>query len=120
MKQIPSYNNAAPRVFGSTAVSAAVHLFGTLTCATCWTIFGPSLALLFGSAGTAFLSRLLPYAPYAVALSALGLGYSVFQLIRNRESSTKLPYRMAAAFTALSVLGWAGSATYTFVTFVKG
>lgn len=110
MKQIPFYTTA----------SAAIHIFGALTCATCWAIFGPALALLFGSAGTAFLAAMRPYAPFGIALSAFGLSYSIYQLIRNRGSSSKLPYRMAAIFTILSVAGWVGSATYTALTLLKG
>jgi len=120
MKDVSLSNNPMRRVFGATAVSATIHVFGALTCATCWTIFGPALALLFGSAGTAFLSNVRPYAPYAIGLSSIGLTYSIFQLIQTRNAATKLPYRMAAAFTALSVLGWTASAAYTIVTIVKG
>lgn len=120
MKQIPFYTKPASRVFGATALSAAVHVFGALTCATCWTIFGPALALLFGSAGTAFLATMRPYAPLGIAVSAIGLTYSVYQLLKNRHASSKLPYRMAAAFTAASVVGWTGSAGYTFLTIAKG
>lgn len=108
------------KAFGSAAVSTAVHIFGSLTCATCWTIFGPALALLFGSAGTAFLSTLRPYAPIALAISACGLAYSVYQLRASRGHSSKLPYRMAGLLTMLSIAGWFGSSVYTLVTFVKG
>ncbi len=120
MKLVQFYTKPASRVFGATAVSATVHVFGALTCATCWAIFGPALGLMFGSAGAAFLSTLLPYAPIAIALSALGLGYSIYQLIHNRDLSSKLPYRMAAAFTILSLIGWTGSAAYTILTLMKG
>ena len=120
MKQIPFYPKPTSRVFGATAFSAVVHIFGALTCATCWTIFAPALVLLFGSAGTAFLSTMRPYAPFGIALSAIGLTYSVYQLVKNRETSSKLPYRMAAAFTFLSAIGWTGSAVYTFLTLLKG
>ncbi len=108
------------KIFGSSAAAFASHLFGTLTCATCWTIFGPSLALLFGSGGTAFLAALRPYAPLAVSVSALGLVYSFYQLAKTRDQSRKLPYKLAALFTVLSAVGWTGSATYTVVTFLKG
>lgn len=108
------------RIFGSSATAFAAHLFGTLTCATCWTIFGPSLALLFGSGGTAFLAMLRPYAPLAVTVSAIGLIYSFYQLAKTREQSGKLPYKLAALFTLLSAVGWTGSAAYTAVTFLKG
>jgi hypothetical protein len=120
MKHVQFYTKPASRVFGATAISATVHLFGALTCATCWAIFGPALALMFGSAGTAFLATMRPFSPFGIALSAIGLSYSMYQLVKNRESSAKLPYRMAAAFTFLSLFGWIGSATYTIITFVKG
>ncbi len=120
MKQVQFYTKPASRALGATAVSAVTHVFGALTCATCWAIFGPALGLMFGSAGTAFLAMLRPYAPIAIVLSAIGLSYSVYTLVKSRDASSKLPYRMAAAFTILSVIGWAGSAAYTFVTLVKG
>lgn len=120
MRTTESFSGAAHRVFGSTGFAFASHLFGTLTCTTCWAIFGPSLALLFGSTGTAFLGMLRPYAPLAVAISAFGLAYSSYQLFRARSESRKLPYRLAAAFTTLSAIGWTGSAAYTFVTMLKG
>lgn len=120
MKQVQFYIKPTSRVFGATAISAAVHVFGAFTCATCWAVFGPALALVFGSAGTAFLAALRPYAPIAITLSAIGLGYSVYQLVQNRGSSSKLPYRMATAFTLLSLFGWSGSAAYTILTLLKG
>ena len=108
------------RILGATTFSFAAHLLGTLTCATCWTIFGPSLALLFGSGGTAFLASLRPAAPFALGLSAIGLGFSFYQLAKTRGTREKLPYRLAAAFTIMSAAGWVGSAVYTAATFVKG
>jgi hypothetical protein len=120
MKQVQFYTKPSSRVFGATAISATIHVFGALTCTTCWAIFGPALVLMFGSAGTAFLATLRPLAPYAIFFSALGLSYSVYQLIKNRESSAKMPYRMAAAFTIVSLFGWTGSAAYTIMTLVKG
>jgi O-antigen/teichoic acid export membrane protein len=120
MKQVQFYAKPTSRAFGTTAISATIHIFGALTCATCWTIFGPALAVMFGSAGTALLATLRPFAPLAVVFSAIGLAYSVYTLVRNRDSSAKLPYRMAAAFTILSVFGWVGSAAYTVLTLVKG
>jgi hypothetical protein len=120
MKQVQSYTKPGLRVFGATAISGAIHVFGALTCATCWAIFGPALALMFGSAGTAFLAMMRPLAPFAIAVFAIGLAYSVHQLFNNRGASSKLPYRMTVAFTILSVFGWTGSAAYTIVTLVKG
>jgi hypothetical protein len=108
------------RIFGSTGVAFATHLFGTLTCATCWAIFGPALALMFGSAGVAALSAMRHLAPLSLAVSAAGLGYSLYQLAKGRDAAKKLPFRLAAGFTALSVVGWVASATYVVVTFVKG
>jgi hypothetical protein len=108
------------KIFGSTGIAVATHLFGALTCTTCWAIFGPSLALMFGSSGTALLGALRPYAPLALALSAVGLAYSFYQLAKSRNASAKLPYRMAATFTLLSAIGWSGSAVYAVVTFLKG
>lgn len=120
MNSVQFYAKYSTKIFGSTAVSAVIHLFGALTCATCWTIFGPALALLFGSSGTAVLATLRPYTPIALAASALGLGYSLYQLAQNHENSGKLPYRMAAAFTIFSMVGWFGSSAYAVFTLVKG
>ena len=120
MKQIQFYAKYPTKIFGTTAISAAVHLFGALTCATCWSIFGPALVLLFGSGGTAFLATLRPFTPVGLALSAAGLGYSLYQVGRNREHLTKLPYRMAAVFTILSTVGWLGSSAYALFTLAKG
>jgi len=120
MKQVQFYAKGPVKIFGSSAASMAVHIFGALTCATCWTIFGPALALLFGSGGTAVLALLRPYAPLSLALSACGLAYSLYQLAKNRQDSAKIPYRMAAAFTLLSVAGWFGSSLYTLVTLARG
>ena len=110
----------AGKAIGSAAIASATHLFGTLTCMTCWTIFGPSLALLFGSSGTAFLATLRPYAPIALVVSAIGLGYSFYQLTTTRGRSAKLPFQLAAAFTTLSAIGWTGSAVYTIITLLRG
>jgi hypothetical protein len=109
----------AGKVFGSSAAAFASHLFGTLTCATCWTIFGPSLALVFGSGGTAFLGAMRPYAPLSITLSAAGLAYSFYQLSKTRERS-KLPYKLAAFFTVISTIGWTGSTIYTVITLLNG
>ena len=108
------------RIFGATTFSFAAHLLGTLTCATCWTIFGPALALLFGSGGAAFLASLRPAAPFALGLSAIGLGFSFYQLAKTRGTREKLPFRLAAAFTIASAAGWIGSALYTAVTIIRG
>jgi len=108
------------RIFGSTATAFVVHLFGTLTCATCWVIFGPSIALVFGSAGVAALSTLRPLAPLALMLSAMGFGYSIYQLVKVRGDSKRLPFRVAAVFTVLSILGWIASAIYVTITVVRG
>jgi O-antigen/teichoic acid export membrane protein len=111
---------ATGRIFGGTAFAFAGHLFATLTCATCWAIFGPPLALLFGSSGVAFLSTLRPLAPLSIAISSIGLSYSIYQLVTRRHQSKKLPYRMAAAFTLLSVVAWIASVVYVSVTFFVG
>jgi len=116
---VPSSNRLQKGVAG-TAVSFAAHLFGTLTCATCWTIFGPALALLFGSSVTGFMAAMRPLAPYAAGLSAIGLSYAVYQLVRTRERRKELPYRMAVAFTGVSVIGWTVSATFILTTLLKG
>ena len=116
--QIPVKGPA--RIFGATTLSLVAHLFGTLTCATCWTIFGPALILLFGSGGAAFLAFLRPAAPFALGLSAIGLGFSFYQLAKTRGSAKKLPFRLAATFTIVSAAGWIGSALYTLVTIVRG
>ncbi len=71
MEHLKASNQTGP-IFGSTALAFASHLFGTLTCATCWAIFGPSLALFFGSAGVAALSTMRQLAPLAVIVSAVG------------------------------------------------
>jgi hypothetical protein len=108
------------KVFGSTTISFLIHLGGALTCASCWAVFGPALALLFGSGVNAAMGALLPYAPISIAISGVGLVYSVAQLVRKREQSRELPFRMATAFTALSVVGWVASASFVAVTLVKG
>lgn len=108
------------QIFGSSSVAFAAHLFSALTCASCWAIFGPSLALLFGSGGAEFLAIARPYAPLALALSALGLGSSFYGLWKKRDASAKLPFQMATVFTILSSIGWIGSAAYTVLTLVKG
>lgn len=115
-----THSRAPARVFGATAFSFATHLFGTLTCASCWAIFGPSLALLFGSSGTAFLAAVRPYAPLTLLISAAGLTYSTMQLIKKRQESKKLPFRLAAVFTALSIVGWSVSAVYVAITLALG
>lgn len=115
---IPSSN--VRRSFAGTALAFGTHLFGVLTCATCWTIFGPALALLFGSSVTGFVAAMRPLAPTAIGISAIGLAYSVYQLLRTRQHHKKLPYRMAVAFTSLSVAGWIGSAAFIAFTLVKG
>ena len=103
------------------AFSSIVHVFGALTCASCWAIFGPALALLFGSSVSAYFDATLrPYAPLAIVVSAIGLTYSIVQLVRKREDAAKLPYRMAAAFTTLSAIGWVASAAFVTLTVVKG
>jgi hypothetical protein len=108
------------RAFGGTAVSIVTHVFGVLTCTTCWAIFAPALALMFGSAGVAALAALRPLAPYALIVSAAGLTYSIYQLVGARSQAKKLPYRMAATFTALSLVGWLTSAAYVVTTFIVG
>ena len=119
MENGPSRNPG--KVFGSTAISLASHLFGTLTCATCWAIFGPSLALVFGTSGTAFLAAARPYAPLLLALSAVGIAYSIHQLLKTpRDRADRMPYKLARLFNAVSAIGWAGSATYSVITFLKG
>lgn len=114
------FRSSTGRAVGSTAIAFTGHLFGVVTCATCWAIFGPALALFFGSGGVAFLSALRPLAPLSLALSAIGLGYSVYQLTKVRRDSTKLPFRLAAAFTGLSCVGWIASAAYVAVTLIAG
>lgn len=108
------------RAFGGAAISVVTHVFGALTCTTCWAIFGPALALMFGSAGVAALAALRPLAPYALIVSAAGLTYSIYQLVGARSQAKKLPYRMAATFTALSIVGWLTSVVYVVTTFVIG
>lgn len=115
-----THSQTPARVFGATGFAFISHLFGTLTCASCWAIFGPSLALLFGSSGTAFLATVRPYAPLALVISAAGLTYSVLQLLRRRDESKRLPFRLAAVFTALSVAGWVISAVYVATTLAVG
>lgn len=115
-----SHSGTPAKVFGATAFSVASHLVGVLTCSTCWAIFGPTLALLFGSAGTGFLAALRPYSPIALLLSAAGLAYSVSALLKRRDESRKLPFRLAAAFTALSAIGWGASAAYVGATLLLG
>ena len=120
MHSVQSPAKGPARIFGTTTFSFAAHLFGTLTCATCWTIFGPALALLFGSGGAAFLASLRPAAPLALGLSAVGLGFSFYQLAKARGTYEKLPFRLAAAFTIASAVGWFGSVWYTTATLLKG
>jgi uncharacterized membrane protein len=115
-----THSRTPVRVFGATAFSFAGHLFGTLTCASCWAIFAPSLALLFGSSGTAMLAAFRPYAPFTLFVSAAGLTYSTYLLVRKRHESNKLPFRLAAAFTGLSIAGWFFSAAYVAVTLARG
>ena len=113
-------SNGISKSFAGAALGFATHLFGSLTCATCWIIFGPALALLFGSSITGFMAEMRPLAPYSVAISAIGLGYSIAQLLRTRERRKEFPYRMAATFTGLSVIGWTVSAAFIAMTLVKG
>ena len=108
------------RALGATAISFATHLLGALTCATCWAIFGPALTLLFGSSGIAFLAAVRPYAPLSLAVSAAGLAYSIYQLVKTRKNATALPYRLAAAFTGISVIAWGASAIYIAMTLTLG
>ena len=75
---------------------------------------------MFGSAGVGALAVLRPLAPYSLIVSAAGLTYSIYQLIGARSQPKKLPYRMAAAFSALSIVGWLASAAYIITTFVVG
>ncbi len=117
--RIPS-SDRVRRSFAGTALAFVAHLFGALTCATCWAIFGPALALLFGSSVMSFMALMRPLAPFAAAFSAIGLTYSVYQLVRTRERHKELPYRMAAAFTGFSVIGWTVSAAFIATTIVKG
>lgn len=119
MNDLP-HSRTPAKVFGATAFSMASHLFGALTCTTCWAIFGPALLLLFGSAGTGFLAALRPYASLSLLLSAAGLAYSAYQLLKKRHESKKLPFRLAAAFTMLSFLGWGVSAGYVVTTLILG
>jgi hypothetical protein len=114
------HSRTPAKVFGATAFSVVGHLFGALTCATCWAIFDPALLLLFGSAGAGVLAALRPYAPLSLLLSALGLAYSCHQLFKKRHESRKLPFRLAAAFTALSAIGWGASTAYVAVTLMSG
>jgi hypothetical protein len=119
-------NTSAPastgvrRSFAGTAVALATHLFGALTCATCWAIFGPALALLLGSSINDFMAAMRPYAPFSAAIAATGLGYSIYQLLHSRERRKELPYRMAVAFTAFSVIGWSIGTAFIAVTMFKG
>ena len=115
-----THSRTPAKVFGATAFSFASHLFGTLTCASCWAIFGPALVLLFGSGGSAFLSAVRPYAPLTLLVSAAGLAYSIRLLMIKRADSKKLPFRLAAAFTAFSVIGWGVSAGYVAATMILG
>ena len=120
METVQSPVKGPARIIGATTFSFATHLLGTLTCATCWSIFGPGLVLLFGSGGAAFLAFLRPAAPFTLGLSAIGLGFSFYQLAKTRGSREKMPFRLAAAFTIVSAAGWIGSVLYTAATFIKG
>jgi hypothetical protein len=116
----PTHSATPARAIRATAISFATHLFGALTCATCWAIFGPALALVFGSGGTALLATVRPYAPISLVLSGTGLAYSVYQLVTSREAAKALPYRLAATFTGISLIAWAASAIYVTATLVRG
>jgi hypothetical protein len=116
----PTHSATPGRAIGATAVSFATHLFGALTCATCWAIFGPALALAFGSGGTALLATVRPYAPISLVISATGIAYSVYQLVKSRGSARALPYRLAATFTGIALIAWAASAIYVTATLARG
>src|SRR5579872_5538525 len=105
MKTVQFTGRGTLSIVSCTALSFLSHLLSALTCATCWAIFGPALVLLLGSAGTAFMASLRPFAPVALLLSALGLAYSIYRLSQVERSSRKLPFRMALAFTIVSAAG---------------
>ena len=112
--------NRVQRSFAAAAFSFVTHLFGALTCATCWAIFGPALALLLGSGATDFMAAMRALAPMSAAIASIRLAYSVYQLLRTRERHAELPYRMAVAFTAFSVVGWTVSAVFIATALVEG
>jgi len=120
MKELSPSSQPTRAIFGSTTASFVTHLIGALTCASCWAIFGPALALVFGSSVMSFMSAMRPFAPASIVISAFGLGYSILRLVRERDQSGKLPYRLAAAFTLLSIAGWSVSAVFIIITVVKG
>jgi O-antigen/teichoic acid export membrane protein len=120
MKELAPSSQPTRAIFGSTTASFVTHLIGALTCASCWAIFGPALALVFGSSVMSLMSAMRPFAPLAIVISAFGLGYSILKLVRERNHSGKLPYRLAAAFTLVSVAGWSVSAVFVAITAIKG
>ena len=120
MNDKPSSSNGVRRSFAGAALAFMTHLFGALTCATCWAIFGPALALLLGSGVTGFMAAMRPFSPLSVGISAIGLGYSVYQLLRTRERREELPYRLAVAFTGLSVIGWTAGTAFIVKTIING
>lgn len=120
MQKVRSSPKAPLTIYGSTALSFASHLFGVLTCATCWALFAPALGALFGSAGTAFMASLRPLAPTALAISAVSLAYSFYRLTRVEGASRNLTFKIAATFTTVSAISWLGAAVYTAVTLIQG